>query len=153
MSVDIPFEIIVDTREQKPFAFGSIYPQARTVVRTLQSGDYSIVGHERDFAVERKSIQDLYGSIGSGRDRFKAEILRLKKYRFAAVVVEGDLAEIAAGTTHSKLSPVTVIRTMLSWSVKHGIQWWPCPDRDFAIRVTYNLMRFYLQSLTEIESD
>ena len=61
--------IIIDTREQLPYAFGS-----RPVVRqALPAGDYSVVGFELAVAVERKTLEDFVHSVIRDRERFKKE--------------------------------------------------------------------------------
>jgi hypothetical protein len=91
--------VVIDTRAQTPFAFEGLRCDAAdgggpltvpTVRGTLKSGDYSLKGHETRVAVERKSLADLFGTLGKGRERFERELARLSTYRFAAVVVEGD---------------------------------------------------------------
>ena len=39
--------IIVDTREQDPLTFANLPPERRT----LPTGDYSVLGFERDFSI------------------------------------------------------------------------------------------------------
>ena len=91
--------VVCDTREQSPFAFNTLRcdeadgggPLTVEVIRgTLKSGDYSIEGAENTAAVERKSLADLFSTLGQQRDRFERELNRLNQYRMAAVVVEGD---------------------------------------------------------------
>ena len=95
----LPFTVIVDTAEQMPYSFHAIPPRAehkaqRLVVPTkrehLATGDYSIEGFENRVAVERKSLNDLYGTLAAGRGRFGREFERLQDMEFAAVVVEAD---------------------------------------------------------------
>ena len=49
--------IVIDTREHCPLPFSRL----ATIRATLQSGDYSVLGVEHAFAVERKSVADLVG--------------------------------------------------------------------------------------------
>jgi hypothetical protein len=95
--------VVADTREQLPFGFQGMLCDAKDgggpltvpVVRgTLKSGDYSLKGFESRVAVERKSVADLFGTLGQGRDRFERELGRLAEMEYAAVVVEGDWREI-----------------------------------------------------------
>lgn len=120
-----PCPIVVDTREQQrfdlstlaetewdyyaspgdhPFDFASLVADAadgrrpiavQIVTKKLNSGDYSLVGHERSVAVERKSVPDLVNSIGQERARFGRELERLSHFPSAWVVCEGDWEEIA----------------------------------------------------------
>lgn len=95
--------IVIDRRERKPYSFANVprrhgepnHPQeVKTVTRTLTTGDYSIVGLEDEIAVERKSPQDLFGTLGQHRARFEREIQRLNQMRYAAVVIEADWSDL-----------------------------------------------------------
>ena len=100
--------ILVDTREQDPLAFS--FPSE---IGTLSTGDYSVKGLEEDFSVERKSLSDLYGSLTSGRDRFRRELQRLLAYPFRRLLVIGSEAEIAAGSSRAKgVNPKAVIHSL-----------------------------------------
>lgn len=84
--VDIP-QIIVDTREQKPFKF----EKYALIESKLEYGDYSL-HPEKALAVERKSLADLYGTLSGGFERFEREILKAKKMNgYIVVVVESTL--------------------------------------------------------------
>lgn len=104
--------IIVDTREQTPLRF----PGYQTVRATLHQGDYSIAGHEADFAVERKSLKDLLGTLTYGRRRFEAELDRLRSYAFRRVLVEAPFS--AVFTDRPDYWPLSLA---LSRSIKHSI--------------------------------
>lgn len=91
--------IVVDTREGLPYRFEGLRSDRKdgrqlltvqTVTSTLAAGDYSLQGFETQVAIERKSLPDLFGTLGRGRKRFETELARLAEMRFAAVVVEGD---------------------------------------------------------------
>src|SRR5258708_4956330 len=63
-----------DNREQLPLRFEHL----PSVVCCLPSADYSIVGFESEFGIERKSIEDLVGCCtGENRQRFERELHRL----------------------------------------------------------------------------
>lgn len=80
--------IVIDTREQSPWAFE---PYIQTSAGTLKTGDYALEGDDQ-FAIERKSLDDFLGTIGSGWPRFCRELNRMEDTAFAAkvIVVEGD---------------------------------------------------------------
>ncbi|MBD3348418.1 MAG: hypothetical protein GF400_04385 [Candidatus Eisenbacteria bacterium] len=91
-----PFTVVVDTREQDPFDFRGIDDRRGRVFdvatdrHKLDSGDYSILGHEDEVAVERKTKADIYGTIGKGRERFEREIERLSAMPAPAIVIQCD---------------------------------------------------------------
>jgi ERCC4-type nuclease len=97
----VTLRIIADTREQKPLEPFVLEKNERVYIPTvrakLDEGDYAIEGHEQTIFIERKSVEDLYGTITQGRDRFCAELLRVVeanradsvKYSRRYVVIEG----------------------------------------------------------------
>lgn len=147
--------VIVDTREQAPYSFAGLTCDASdgggpltvpTVRGTLASGDYSLVGYA-GIAIERKSIADLYGTIGQGRERFERELVRLNELDFAAVVIEASFPEICSEPPpHTKLPPKTVFRSILAWSVRYPrVHWFPCGDRRLAEVTTFRLLERYVK--------
>jgi ERCC4 domain-containing protein/Lsr2 protein len=83
--------ILVDSHERYPYRFAS--QQVSTERRTLSCGDYAVEVDGRVAAsVERKSLDDLVGSVSSGRLRFAlAELASLPR---AAVVVEDRYSRV-----------------------------------------------------------
>lgn len=158
--VESPFTVIVDTREQLGYRFESVRADRSTdplqrpisipyVRRFLSQGDYSIVGYETAVAIERKSISDLFGTLGSGRRRFESELSRLQvTCQFAAVVVESEWSEILSGPpTWSKLNPKTVFRSVLAWQQRFPrVHWHLMPGRTAAEITTYRILeRFWFE--------
>jgi len=100
--------IIVDTREQHPYAFDG--PPLTVIRKKLDAGDYSIAGMEDRVAVERKSLDDFAGTLTNAkrRERFFAELTRMENHDLCCVVVEGSIADILAGRYSSSANPVSV---------------------------------------------
>lgn len=86
-------QIIVDTREQAPFAFAG-FDTVEVIRQGLPTGDYSLVGFEQRIAFERKSIVDLIGCLAGERDRFEGELHRGRGFDFFGVVVEGTRYQV-----------------------------------------------------------
>jgi ERCC4-type nuclease len=91
--------IVIDTREQRPYSFEG------SVRKALPSGDYSIEGLESCFAIERKSLDDWVNTVLRSRSRFTRELIRLRDYEFAAIVIEGSVADILQGNYKSEVKP------------------------------------------------
>lgn len=111
--------IVVDTREQRPFAFAGLV----TVRRKLDYGDYSLRGSERAVAVERKSLADLFGTVvvAANRMRFERELegAALDGTRLW-IVVEASPERVAAGLRWSRASGARVLSVAFSLASRWG---------------------------------
>ena len=161
-----PFTVIVDTREQAPYCFQNMshHPQrlsllvVKAVSQALRAGDYSIQGYQDRVAIERKSLEDLYGTLTAGRERFKTEMARLNELEFGAVVVEAGWDQIRKPTQYrddwrSKASPESIFGTMLAWMQDRQssgetcfprVHWFTAGSRRMAEVITFSLLdRFW----------
>jgi DNA excision repair protein ERCC-4 len=146
------FKVVVDTREQNAYHFSHIKPYAPWVVyKALPTGDYSIEGYEDRICIERKSLSDLFGSTGHGRERLQNEFERMRQFEYAAIVIEAGLDTIFKHPpSFSKPNrSKSVFRTLLVWSIRYKVFVWPCPDRAFAERLTYLLLEKFYKEATE----
>ena len=97
--------ITIDTREQQPWSFP---PEVATTARgTLSAGDYCITGDDQ-FVIERKSLDDLVGTLSTGWERFLRELDRMEvmgSYPMI-VIVEGTWMQILGHKyNHPRVSP------------------------------------------------
>lgn len=112
---------IVDTREQLPLDLRWRSGEGlKTIRRKLDTGDYSLDGFEDRISVERKSIPDLMGCIGKGRDRFERELERILLIPTRAVVVEGNWIDIELGKYPGRVNSNAAIGSILGW-ISRGI--------------------------------
>ena len=132
--------VAIDTREQKPYRF------ARSEVKTLASGDYSIVGLEDRIAVERKTKPDAYSSLGQGRARFERELQRLSRFDYAAVVIETSLPDFLRAPAFSRMNPRAAARSMIAWSVKYRVCVFFAGDRRHGNALTRQLLEKFWKS-------
>jgi len=138
------FTIIVDTREQKPFLFKGIDPQPKIIIKKLDTGDYSLEGYSDQICVERKSVIDLFGSCGSGRERFQREIERMGKFEYAAIVCEGDWQQILRSSQeYTMMLPKSIFASIVAWEQRYNIYFWPCVNRKMAEKTTYRILERY----------
>lgn len=135
--------IIIDTREQKPLTFG--LPSERG---TLPTGDYSLAGLEDSIAIERKSVNDLVGCLkGKERERFERELARGADMDYFALVIEADLADLASGNYRSRMTPKSVIQSLMAFSVRYRLPVFFCPGRAYAARVVESLLAKYVKEM------
>jgi DNA excision repair protein ERCC-4 len=148
-----PFVCAVDTREQSPWTFQGIVIERRQLIvkqdrRTLQTGDYSIVGHEGSLAIERKSATDLLGSITAGNARFRREHERMNSIvesgGFACVIVEGDLSRICDELDDPnggrQISSNTVLGVVATWPRRYRVPWFFAGDRRRAELLGFRIL-------------
>jgi ERCC4-type nuclease len=110
--------IAVDSREQAPLKFTRL----QAVTWSLFTGDYSIKGLEDQFAIERKSIDDLVNCcLSSNRTRFERELCRLRGYRFKRLLVIGSREDIEVGHYHSRVAPKAVLATLAAFEVRYDL--------------------------------
>ncbi len=116
--------VIVDTREQQPYSFRN-EKHIRVVKEKLAAGDYALKDHTDKIIIERKTLTDLFGIIGNGRERFKRELQHLKdNCEFPILIIEGSVSDIFdehALPYWSKIHPNAVIGSLISWSIKFGV--------------------------------
>lgn len=165
MAKTAAFTILVDTREQTPWTFKNLPPTSAsrgkwihcpTRLATLNEGDYAIAdAPERYVAIERKSLEDLFGTLGGRREQFESEIERLSHYEFAAVVIEASWPEICKPTEgrpdwHSRLHPRSVFGTACSWRNRYpSVHWIAAGNRRLAEITAYELLQKAHKKLVE----
>ena len=140
--------ILIDDREKQPFEF----PGVETETARLETGDYTVKGFEDSFAVERKSLNDLATSVGSGRERFEAEIQRAQDMNEFTVIIEGTYQEAQNGAYYSNIHPNAVTGTTEKWPLKYGIlnfEW--CGTPNAASQEALRLLdRWYLKEASDL---
>ena len=113
---DVPV-LLVDTREQRPLQFSHLPAESAT----LYTGDYSVRGLEEVFAVERKSLADLAGSLTRERDRFMKEMHRLRGYRFPYLLAIGDDMELSRLQAQGRLKLQQVEHSLRAIQSRYGV--------------------------------
>lgn len=166
------FQVVIDSNESAPYPFQSIksrkHKDRKLVIPTVRKvlwnwnprevedskggrhkvgmADYTIEGFEDRIAIERKSIDDLFGTLSSRRDRFEAEIRRLHEdCEFACVVVEGDWSQILTWKGHGP-EPSSVWGTVTAWQQRYrNCHWNLYPSRAMAEKACFRILeRFWM---------
>jgi len=139
-----------------------LFPGYKTIIKKLNAGDYSIENYEHKIAIERKELSDLYGTIGKGRKRFVKELERLQSYEYKAIIIEASLLDVVQykdkfnnrqvkiamlnkyyAPTILKMSPSSVINSLLVWSIRYKVQILYCCNRSLANLVCLRLLEKY----------
>lgn len=167
-----PFDILIDTKEQKPWTFrgipgnsgqGSILVKWYWESLGTGNGDYSIRGFiDSDgtprVSIERKSLDDLYSTILSRRENFVRELTQLNDMEYSAIIVEAHLDQVMTHvpkywkemelTVDQQLGKQrSVMGSIYAWQYRYrNVRWWFIP-RKYCSIVCYRLFsRFYEES-------
>ena len=107
---------IVDTREQTPLELSPLSCERGTLV----TGDYALAACPDVVRIERKSLQDLVGCVGSNRERFEREVQRLLAYPVRILLVEATWDQIESHAPSNpqwcgKVTKEAVLGSLLGW--------------------------------------
>ena len=135
-------KIVVDTREQKPLFTKD------TVVKKLDVGDYSIEGYENKISIERKSIVDIFGSLGKGHARFKRELERAESLEYFCILIEGSYTDVATKNFPSsyltKMKGYVINKILFTIHIKYKIPIFFAKNRVEAKKIAKSIFDAYL---------
>jgi ERCC4-type nuclease len=101
--------LVVDTREPEHTAY-RFDPERCNVVRAkLDSADYSVLGHEDEWGIERKELGDFVNTVIRARGRFEEELERLLSFRFRRIVIEATPRDVTEHSYRSMVHPNSVL--------------------------------------------
>ena len=142
---DEKLNIVVDTRESKPFKFKN----HNIIENKLDFGDYAIWGKENGVVVERKSLQDLIGSFVSNFDRVDREFARAKEKHAYLIVVCEESLNTALSFNHipyirryTKLRPEVLFHNIRELIQKYSFQFVFCDGVDKAREATEKIFQY-----------
>ncbi len=141
------YKIIVDSREKLKL-------WGNTKVKTLETGDYTIeidgVSYEDRIAVERKSLGDLFGTLGQGHKRFKAELERALKLDYFAIVIDGSYSSCYNkefdGSHYSKMRGYVITSILFTIHIKYGIPIFFTNGRIESKRIIKDIFNAYVKT-------
>ena len=147
------YKLIIDSREKAPL-------WGNTIVRTMKTGDYSIEldgeSHEDRISIERKSPSDLFGTLGKGHKRFKAQLERALLLDYFAIVVEGSYTSCYnkdfPGAEFSKMRGYVITSIIFTIHIKYDIPIFFTNGRYESKRIIKELFNAYVKNL-EVPKD
>jgi ERCC4-type nuclease len=165
-----PAAVLVDTREQRPFA-PFLWQKGKRVYLPLErfmltEGDYSALGLEDFVRIERKSTADLDGSLfGTSCDalgesapnqaRLRGEFIRLQKYPRRYFVIEGHQRDLVEYIRRSerRVDATAAIQLVESMGFDYDVPVRWCTNREAAEWfVGYVLSRAHTQATSATEA-
>lgn len=123
--------IVQDTREQTPIPFDK-FKGVEVARLGLKTGDYSIQGYEDAICFERKSVQDLVGTLIGGHERFLREMERMRSFKAKYILVEHTpdilYAYCAKHGWGHKFN--IIIQSLLAYACHYQVRVRFCKDRE-----------------------
>lgn len=140
----VKFTVIRDTREQKGKGWNfkaSANCEGVEIIK-LDVGDYTVKGMEDILAIERKTIGDLWNTLGTAKNykRFQKEWERGKNHKFKFLIIEGSLADINKGYRWSKVPVANIHAKLLSLQINYNVHVIFAGRLDIARAYTRRLM-------------
>lgn len=122
--------IIEDSREQSPLDFDGMRGVS-SVRQGLKTGDYSIQGYEDKICFERKSVQDLVGTLIGGHERFLREMERMKNFEVKYILVEHSATKVFLYCERHgwEYKFDTIIQSLLAYAYHYQVRVRFCKDR------------------------
>lgn len=141
--------IICDTREQQTHCQEYFEKnKIPTIVRKLDIGDYSAqineMTLETDVAIERKhNLSELAGNLGQDRLRFEREFIRAKAYgtKVFLLIEDAGWQDIYLHNYRSRLSPKSLMASLMSWQVRFNITVWFC-EKENTARLIHQILYY-----------
>ena len=122
--------IICDTREKVNGHVTGYFKKQNVpyISRKLDTGDYSAqigaLSLEKDIVIERKhNLEEICGNFTAERERFEREFLRAKAFNTKVVLIieNATWGDIFLGNYRSKVSPKSLLGSLLSWMVRFNV--------------------------------
>lgn len=142
--------VICDSREQVNTHITG-YLDSKKIprcTRGLEIGDYSAMLEdmtlENDLVIERKaSLDELCGNMSADRNRFEREFLRAKANgtKVHLIIENASWSRIFLHDYVSKLSPKSLMATLLSWQVRYDITVTFC-NPDESGKIIYGILYY-----------
>ena len=113
--------------------------------RSLAAGDYSLANHEMEIAIERKSLSDLFSSLGVRRKSFDYEMERLICVEQKHLIVEGTFDQcLHPERFFSKIHPNSVMGSLISLA-EEGIQVWLAGNHRDGNRLAKRILERFIE--------
>ena len=143
-------KIIADTREALPLDFTG-FRDVESVRKGLKTGDYSIENFEDSWVCERKSVQDLVGTLIGGHDRFLREMERMKDFEVAYILVEHTPSIVYHYCTQHGWAAKfdTIIQSLLAYAYHYRVRVRFCKDREDMARYIVAKVREFIKQKGE----
>lgn len=146
--------ITTDTREQLFLDFTK-FRGVSSVRGTLKTGDYSIQGYDDTICFERKSVQDLVGTLIGGHERFLREMERMRSFKAKYILIEHtpDILYNYCVKHGWQRKFNTIIQSLLAYACHYQVRVRFCKDREDMAEYIVKKAREFLKEQGEQKNE
>jgi ERCC4-type nuclease len=146
--------ITTDTREQLFLDFTK-FRGVSSVRGTLKTGDYSIQGYDDTICFERKSVQDLVGTLIGGHERFLREMERMRSFKAKYILIEHtpDILYNYCAKHGWQRKFNTIIQSLLAYACHYQVRVRFCKDREDMAEYIVKKAREFLREQGEQKNE
>lgn len=146
--------ITTDTREQLFLDFTK-FRGVSSVRGTLKTGDYSIQGYDDTICFERKSVQDLVGTLIGGHERFLREMERMRSFKAKYILIEHtpDILYNYCAKHGWQRKFNTIIQSLLAYACHYKVRVRFCKDREDMAEYIVKKAREFLKEQGEQKNE
>lgn len=146
--------ITTDTREQLFLDFTK-FRGVSSVRGTLKTGDYSIQGYDDTICFERKSVQDLVGTLIGGHERFLREMERMRAFKAKYILIEHtpDILYNYCAKHGWQRKFNTIIQSLLAYACHYQVRVRFCKDREDMAEYIVKKAREFLKEQGEQKNE
>ena len=146
--------ITTDTREQLTLDFTK-FRGVSSVRGTLKTGDYSIQGYDDTICFERKSVQDLVGTLIGGHERFLREMERMRSFKAKYILIEHtpDILYNYCAKHGWQRKFNTIIQSLLAYACHYQVRVRFCKDREDMAEYIVKKAREFLKEQGEQKNE
>lgn len=146
--------ITTDTREQLFLDFTK-FRGVSSVRGTLKTGDYSIQGYDDTICFERKSVQDLVGTLIGGHERFLREMERMRSFKAKYILIEHtpDILYNYCAKHGWQRKFNTIIQSLLAYACHYQCRVRFCKDREDMAEYIVKKAREFLKEQGEQKNE
>lgn len=146
--------ITTDTREQLTLDFTK-FRGVSSVRGTLKTGDYSIQGYDDTICFERKSVQDLVGTLIGGHERFLREMERMRSFKAKYILIEHtpDILYNYCAKHGWQRKFNTIIQSLLAYACHYQVRVRFCKDREDMAEYIVKKAREFLREQGEQKNE
>lgn len=148
--------ILQDSKEKIPWNFSIYDDVTEQRVIGLKTADYTMVGYESSFCIERKrTTGEISINLGQKAKQFANELVRMQTFDKRYIICEFSEYQLLEFPNYSdipkylhkkiKVTGKFLYKRIVDWTIKYDVELFFANNKDEAQDLAIELMRDYIQ--------